>query len=100
MPSSAQPASPADHLSGKGKDMPPGDCTAGNSPNTIMAAAAAIIGPNRVERAIGCTRALIDLFAHTGLLDPRDETFDLRGVRVDEKTRSLFLATDARDPSS
>ena len=30
-----------------------------------------------------------------GLLDPRDETFDLRGVRVDEKTRSLFLATDA-----
>ena len=42
---------------------------AGNSPNTIMAAAAAIIGPNRVERAIACTRALIDLFAHTGLLD-------------------------------
>ena len=51
---------------------------AGNSPNTIMAAAAAIIGPNRVERALACTRALIDLFAHSGLLDARDESFDLQ----------------------
>ncbi|MBV9530204.1 MAG: CoA-binding protein, partial [Bradyrhizobium sp.] len=38
---------------------------AGNSPNTIMAAAAAIIGPKRVERALDCTRKLIDLFAHS-----------------------------------
>ena len=28
---------------------------AGNSPNTVMAAAAAIIGPKRVERALACT---------------------------------------------
>ena len=27
---------------------------AGNSPNTVMAAAAAIIGPKRVERALAC----------------------------------------------
>ena len=40
---------------------------AGNSPNTMMAAAAAIIGPKRVERALACTRALIDLFAGSGL---------------------------------
>src|SRR4029077_1815966 len=40
---------------------------AGNSPNTIMAAAAAIIGPKRVERVLACTRKLIDLFAHSGL---------------------------------
>ena len=38
---------------------------AGNSPNTIMAAAASIVGPKRVERALACTRALIDLFANT-----------------------------------
>ena len=35
---------------------------AGNSPNTIMAAAAAIIGPKRVERALACASRLIDLF--------------------------------------
>ena len=69
---------------------------AGNSPNTIMAAAAAIIGPNRVKRALACTRALIDLFARTGLLDARDESFDVSVIKVDEKTRALFLATCGR----
>jgi succinyl-CoA synthetase alpha subunit len=68
---------------------------AGNSPNTVMAAAAAIIGPRRVERAIACTRALVDLFAHSGLMDGRDGTFDLRSIQADETTRTLFLATDA-----
>ena len=28
---------------------------AGNAPNTVMAAAAAIVGPRRVERALACT---------------------------------------------
>ena len=50
---------------------------AGNSPNTVMAAAAAIVGPKRVERALACTRALIDLFAHSGLRDGRDDDFDI-----------------------
>ena len=40
---------------------------AGNAPNAVMAAAAAIVGPRRVERALACTRALIDAFAHSGL---------------------------------
>src|SRR3974377_167738 len=40
---------------------------AGNSPNTVMAAAAAIIGPKRIERALACAGALIDLFAHSCL---------------------------------
>ena len=65
---------------------------AGNSPNTVMAAAAAIIGPRRVERTLACTRALIDLFVHSELLDARDESFDTAGVRVDQDTRALFLA--------
>ncbi|HUI95475.1 MAG TPA: CoA-binding protein [Xanthobacteraceae bacterium] len=73
---------------------------AGNSPNTVMAAAAAIIGPKRVERALACGRTLIALFAHSGLADAHDEGFDLGAIKVDEGTRALFLAGagDADDP--
>ncbi len=73
---------------------------AGNSPNTVMAAAAAIIGPKRVERSLACTRALISLFAHSGLVDAHDESFDLSAIEIDDATRALFLTTpaDAGDP--
>ena len=73
---------------------------AGNSPNTIMAAAAAIIGPKRVERSLACAARLIDLFAHSGLLDSRDEAFDCSKINVDDSTRALFSATaaEANDP--
>ncbi len=67
----------------------------GNAPNAVMAAAAAIVGPKRVERALACTRALIELFAHSGLKDGRDEAFDASGIRIDAGTRILFLATEA-----
>lgn len=73
---------------------------AGNAPNAVMAVAAAITGSRRVERALACTRALIDLFAHSGLRDGRDEAFDVSGIAIDEATRALFLATpeEADDP--
>ena len=73
---------------------------AGNSPNTVMAAAAALIGPKRVERALLCSKRLIDLFAHSGVLDAHDESVDFRGIAVDGKTRALFLTTaaEANDP--
>jgi succinyl-CoA synthetase alpha subunit len=73
---------------------------AGNSPNTVMAAAAAIIGPKRVGRALLCSRRLIDLFAHAGLTDAHDERFDFRAIEADAKTRELFLARadEANDP--
>ena len=73
---------------------------AGNAPNAVMATAAAIVGPKRVERALACTRALIDLFAHSGLRDGRDEAFDTSKIVMDEATRALFLATpeEADDP--
>jgi succinyl-CoA synthetase alpha subunit len=73
---------------------------AGNSPNTIMAAAAAIVGPKRVERALACARKFIDLFSHSGLTDAHDESFDFGGIKVDAKTRELFLARpdEASDP--
>jgi len=68
---------------------------AGNAPNAVMAAAAAIVGPRRVERALACTRVLIDLFAHSGLRDGRDESFDTSRIVCDAATRELFLATEA-----
>ncbi|MYA88313.1 MAG: CoA-binding protein [Boseongicola sp. SB0662_bin_57] len=73
---------------------------AGNAPNAVMAAAAAIVGPNRVERALACTDALIELFSRSGLLDGSDETFDTGAIAVNEDARALFLAgaEDADDP--
>lgn len=73
---------------------------AGNAPNAVMATAALIIGPKRVERALACTRALIDLFAHSGLRDGRDESFDFSKITIDDATKALFLATpeEANDP--
>jgi succinyl-CoA synthetase alpha subunit len=73
---------------------------AGNSPNTVMAAAAAIVGPKRIDRALACAGKLIDLFAHSGLQDARDEGFDLTAIRLDESARALFAATaaEAKDP--
>ena len=73
---------------------------AGNSPNTVMAAAAAIIGPKRVERALACSKALIELFAHSGLQDSRDEAFDTSKIKLDAKTKALFAvpASEENDP--
>ncbi len=65
---------------------------AGNSPNTVMAAAAAIIGPRRVERVHACSRALIDTFAHSGLADSRNEDFAFTALAGAPRTRELFLA--------
>jgi succinyl-CoA synthetase alpha subunit len=67
---------------------------AGNSPNTVMAAAAAIVGPKRVERALACTRALIDLFAGSGLQEGHHVEFDHSVIRIDAATRALFMARD------
>jgi succinyl-CoA synthetase alpha subunit len=66
----------------------------GNSPNTVMAAAVTIVGPKRVERALACTRALIDLFATTSLKEGHHVDFDLSTIEVDGPTRALFMARD------
>jgi succinyl-CoA synthetase alpha subunit len=73
---------------------------AGNSPNTVMAAAVAIVGPNRVSRTLACSRALIDLFAGSGLKDGRDEGFDFTRLPLAPAVRELFLAgaDEADDP--
>ena len=73
---------------------------AGNSPNTVMAAAAAIIGPGRVERTMMCAKVLIDLFAAAGLKDAQSESFNAYSVETTEAARTLFLASpaEASDP--
>lgn len=68
---------------------------AGNAPNTIMAAAACMVGPHRMKRALDATARLIDLFAHSGLQDAHDQSFDVSAIAVSDETRGLFLATEA-----
>jgi len=44
-----------------------------------------------MQRALACTRTLIDLFAHSGLADAHDESFDIRSVTANDGQRALFL---------
>lgn len=73
---------------------------AGNSPNTVMAAAVAIIGPKRVERTLACARLLIDLFAPSGMQDAHDETFDLSAIHPTDEHLALLAVSprEADDP--
>src|SRR5271167_1716512 len=56
---------------------------AGNASNTVLCAAAAIVGPRRADGARAVARLLIDRFAAAKLLDAADENFDLRKVAAD-----------------
>ena len=66
---------------------------AGNAPNAVLAAACSIYGPKRVEAARKATDLLIDLFAHSGLKDAGDESFDFKNISV--KERSVFVGEKA-----
>src|SRR5258705_2819591 len=68
---------------------------AGNAPNSVLAAAASIVGPRRQEAARSALRELIERFAKAGLQDGRDETFDLGTVAP--AARELFVGSQA-DP--
>jgi succinyl-CoA synthetase alpha subunit len=72
----------------------------GNSPNTVMAAAVAIVGPKCVERALACTQALIDLFVGTSLKEGHHVDFDLSTIEVDGTTRALFMAREDESKDS
>jgi len=67
---------------------------AGNAPNSVLAAAASIVGPRRQEAARAALRELIERFAKAGLHDGRDEDFDLS--KAGSAERSLFV-TERRD---
>jgi succinyl-CoA synthetase alpha subunit len=69
---------------------------AGNAPNTVLCAAAAIVGARRVDGARAVARLLIDRFAAARLTDAADENFDLRKVAADASIRAA-LVSDQRD---
>ena len=70
---------------------------AGASPNCVLAAAASVIGPRRVETTRTLLSALIDGFAAVGLNDASDESFDLGPVALDAAATQLLLGGE-RDP--
>ena len=63
----------------------------GNAPNAVMAAAACLVGPKRMEPARRAARALVERFSEAGLKDALDETFDFASVTLDDETRSLLV---------
>lgn len=67
---------------------------AGNAPNAVLAAAAAIIGPNRQHAAREAARLMIDRFAAGGLVDAFDESFD---VSVIDTAGSAVCFASERD---
>jgi succinyl-CoA synthetase alpha subunit len=72
---------------------------AGNAPNSVLAAAASVIGPQRFRRARDAVSALIDIFHRAGLKSALDEAFDLGTVVADRATHRLFVG-DSRDPKA
>ena len=63
---------------------------AGNAPNAVLAAALAIVGPRRTERARAIAQALIERFAAAGLKDALDQSFPLAGL-LDAGDAALML---------
>jgi hypothetical protein len=81
---------------------------AGNAPNAVLATAAAILGPRRVEGARRATETLLELFPHR-VEDPFDERLDLAGIGAepslvgaapDPKATALLAAVEARGARS
>ncbi len=50
---------------------------AGNSPNTALAAAIAMMGPNKVETSQKAAVAMMELFKKSGIEDPADTSTDI-----------------------
>jgi len=69
---------------------------AGNAPNAVLAAAAAIVGPRRQLAARDAARLMIDRFAAAGLVDAQDEGFDLTRVDIAGCEAMFGAERDAR----
>ena len=67
---------------------------AGNAPNSVLAAAASIIGPSCAQRARRGCSTLIDLFGAAGLESALDETFDVDAVATDKAVRDLLVGNE------
>jgi succinyl-CoA synthetase alpha subunit len=85
---------------------------AGNAPNTVLAAAAAIVGPAGQAKARAAVRQLIDAFAGAGLTDAFDDDFDCNAVSLprpdqlttasepDPRAQAMLMALEARGVNS
>ncbi|HMC16304.1 MAG TPA: CoA-binding protein, partial [Albitalea sp.] len=54
----------------------------GNAPNAVLAAAAAILGPRRQQRAREAAVLMIDRFAAAGLKNAQDDAFDIATIDI------------------
>jgi succinyl-CoA synthetase alpha subunit len=72
---------------------------AGNAPNSVLAAAASIVGPRRAQRAREAATVLIDLFARAGVKSALDDAFDVGSIATDAATRESFVS-GARDATA
>jgi succinyl-CoA synthetase alpha subunit len=68
---------------------------AGNAPNTVLAAAASVVGPRGQVKAREAVRLMIDAFAEAGLSDALDERFDASKVRIADTSVLVSPALDA-----
>jgi len=69
---------------------------AGNAPNTVLAAAASILGPLCQGEARQTARVLIDTFTAAGVSDALDESFDPSRIKVDDPGLFVRAEPDAR----
>lgn len=67
---------------------------AGNAPNSVLAAAASVVGPLRAQRARDAAHALLELFSNAGLTSALDESFDVRSVTTGAAARALFVGSE------
>lgn len=72
---------------------------AGGSPSAALAAAAAIVGPLRAERARGIVKLLVERFTDAGLKSAADESFELGRVVLSEAERALLVGSQP-DPKA
>jgi succinyl-CoA synthetase alpha subunit len=67
----------------------------GNSPNSVLAAACAVIGPIRVNAAAAAVDTLIELFGHSGLHSGSDTAFKLPPLKPSPEQLATLLGKKA-----
>lgn len=67
---------------------------AGNAPNSVLAAAASIVGPRRADGARRAARAFVELGTAAGLRDALDEDFDVTQLNADAATRACLTSPE------
>jgi succinyl-CoA synthetase alpha subunit len=67
----------------------------GNSPNSVLAAACAVVGPARVHAAAAAVDTLIELFGHSGLHSGSDTAFKLPPLKPSPEQLATLLGKKA-----